>query len=394
MDETLHNDKQQQLDDGTANNAQRANTIEPPALIPLNTGTLRSGPGWWLWALAMLLALAAAAGSGYLWQLDELQRQQHSQQQSQQSQALAAAQQQLQQQSQAVAQLQATLQRGAASSQQRLERLQQQLRAQDLQLSSLQKRLLSLSITDRADWLLAEAEYLMRLANQRLLMGKELGGARDLLAAADAIVLELDDSALYPVRAALADNMAALAAAGNFDLEGRYLRLQALADRAAQLRLFKQPVFAPPAPEVVTEQGWQQGAERGLQAALTKLNGYISYQLRDQSYRPAVAPDQEVAVRQNLQLMFEQAQLALLAGKQSFYMQSLQRAQAFLERYYSVDEVAVTAISGAIDELLQTPIERQLPDISSSPRALKSYLQRLHAAPPAPPQSPAPEPGQ
>jgi uroporphyrin-3 C-methyltransferase len=124
------------------------------------------------------------------------------------------------------------------------------------------------------------------------------------------------------------------------------------------------------------------------------MSGYISYRRRDESYRPAVAPDQEVAVRQNLQLMFEQAQLALLAGKQSFYQQSLQRAQDFLQRYYSVDEVAVTAISGAIDELLLQPIERQLPDISSSPRALKSYLQRLHAPPPAATTGQSVEPGQ
>ena len=37
-------------------------------------------------------------------------------------------------------------------------------------LDSHNKRLLSLSSTSREDWLLAEAEYLLRLANQRLLM--------------------------------------------------------------------------------------------------------------------------------------------------------------------------------------------------------------------------------
>jgi len=383
----LPKDKQQQPDSGTDNNKPSTRTVALPKPLPAG----RSGPSWWAWALAMTVALAAAAGSAYLWQHDESQRQQQQQQQL----ALEAARSQTQQQSQTLSQLQQLSQRQQTASQQRIEQLEQQLRGQGQQLDSLQKRLLSLSTTDRADWLLAEAEYLMRLANQRLLMGKELSGARDLLAAADAIVLELDDSALYPVRAALADNMAALAAAGSFDLEGRYLRLAALADRAAQLRLFQQPQFeAPePEPEIAVTDSWQRGVERGIEGALAKISGYISYRRRDQNYRPAVAPEQEVAVRQNLQLLFEQAQLALLAGKQKFYQRSLQRAQDFLQRYYSVDETSATAISSAIGELLLEPIERQLPDISSSPRALKSYLQRLHAPVPAPPVTSDPEPG-
>jgi len=388
----LPNDKQQQTDDGTENRDRSDSVLALPSPVP----TGRSGPGWWLWTMAMALALAAVAGSVYLWQLNESQRQQ----QQQQVRALEAAAAQIQQQSQVVGQLQQSSLRQTASSEQRFEVLEQQLIVQGRQLASVQKRLLSLSTTDRADWLLAEVEYLMRLANQRLLMGKELNGAWELLAAADAIVVELDDNALFPVRQALADNMTALAAAGSFDIEGRYLRLGALADRAAQLRLFQQPLFElpTPAPEVASDDRWQQGIERGVQAALAKISGYISYRRRDQSYRPAVVPEQEVAVRQNLQLMFEQAQLALLAGKQTFYQRSLARAQDFLGRYYSVDETSVRAISAAIDELLLEPIERELPDISSSPRALKSYLQRLHALEPAPAVAPTvasePERGQ
>jgi uroporphyrin-3 C-methyltransferase len=331
--------------------------------------------------LALLIAVVAIGGSGYVWQLSAAQQQQLTTLQAN----TAAAMQRVNQQATQTRELQRQLDRqhDAASADQAV------ATAKIVELQSLyanqQKKLLSLTTTDRDDWLLAEAEYLMRLANQRLLMGKELVGAQALLKAADDIVRELDDRALFTVREALAQDMAALQTAAKFDLEGVYLQLGALAGQVQQLRLIEQPeISAAIDSQDVTDQSrnWQQQLQTGLQAALEKLSRYIKINRRDDMYKPLLAPEYEAAVRQNIRLMFEQAQLATLAGKQQLYLDSLSKAKQWLNDYYTLDASAAAVIVQALDQLMQQQVEVVMPDISASLRALKNYLEAIHSIKP------------
>lgn len=337
----------------------------------------QSGPGW-LWViLSLLLALLAVLASGYLWQLQSVQQQRVLSGQS----GIAGAIQRVDEQADANRALQRQLDRQADEARQQQRRLSAELTGLQGQLAKLQNQLATLSTTDRDDWLLAEAEYLLRLANQRLLMGKEVQGALDLLAAADAIARELDDSALYPVRQALANDMTALRTAARVDIEGLYLQLGALAQQADRLRLFEMPELQLKEPEMPAPQGWQQRLESGLQAAWEKLSHYIQIRRRDEVYQPLLAPEYEAAVRQNLRLMFEQAQMAALSGKQRLYEDSLAKASQWLSNYYRLDQAASAAIIQRVEELSRQPVAVPLPDISSSLRALKTYLDT--ARPPA-----------
>ena len=69
-------------------------------------------------------------------------------------------------------------------------------------------------------WKLAEAEYLLRIANHRLLMERDVPAALQLLKGADQILLEIDDFGFFEVRARLADEMLALGAVRDNDLQG------------------------------------------------------------------------------------------------------------------------------------------------------------------------------
>lgn len=252
--------------------------------------------------------------------------------------------------------------------------LASQIAALQQQLSSQQKKLASLSTTDRDDWLLAEAEYLIRLANQRLLMGKEVAGALDLLSAADDIAKELDDSALYPVRQALANDMAALRSAAKLDIEGIYLQLGALAKQVDQLRLFEMPELQIKSAEMAAPATWQERLDSGLQSAWNRLSSYIQINKRDDVYEPLLAPEYEAAVRQNVRLMFEQAQMAVLSNKQRLYQDSLSKAKDWLNNYYRIDAASTEEQLRQIDELAKLQISVPLPDISGSLRALKSFV--------------------
>jgi uroporphyrin-III C-methyltransferase len=350
---------------------------QPPSPPPLSrsesssASRSKSGPGWIVWVITLLIALAGAAGSAYLWKSAE-------DQQHQLRADVAGAIQRVDEQKGLVRDVRRELDRYEGLLREQRQRNQQQVDQLSQQLASQQKHIRSLSTTDRNDWLLAEVEYLLHLANQRLLMGKEIKGAQQLLNAADEIVRDLNDYALFPVRKALADDMAALHSVGRFDVEGLYLLLEAAAKQADQLRLIAElqlDTTITPMPEA---ENVQQRLEFGVQAALKKLEKYIQYKRRDDIYEPTMAPEFEPAVRQNVRLMFEQAQMALLAGKQPLYDKSLVKAKQWLEKYYTLDQEATAKIVATIGQLQQQRVAVVLPDISGSSNALKDYLDSLH----------------
>lgn len=268
--------------------------------------------------------------------------------------------------------------------------MQQQLRRQQRQLASL-------STLGRDDWLLAEAEYLIRLANQRLLVGKEIVGASDLLEAADDILNQLDDAALYPVRQALVEEIAALNATEHSNIEGLYFQLAALAKQVAQLRWLKPPSWS--ASHTPTKEnnddhrtiatGWRAS----LQSAWRKLQQAVRIQHHDSLYQPDLSPVYTHALQQSLQLLFIQAQTALLLGNQALYDASLSNIAKQLQPYDALNPDAIGRIVSRIEQLQQQTVTMAMPDISTSLRELKAFIdsEPRQSIPAGQPVTPVPE---
>ena len=256
----------------------------------------------------------------------------------------------------------------------RLEQFQTRLEAQ-------QERLSALASADRSDWQLAEAEYFLQLANQRLLLGGDPRTALEQLVAADDIIRHVQDSGLLPARAALAKDIAALKALELVDTEGLYLTLEAVAEQALELHLIE-PVTvqqqATDQPDTTASLG--ERLQYGLRAALRKLDDLVQIRRRDEPYKPLLAPQYEAALQQNIKLAFEQAQVALLLSNQKLYEHSLNKAREALLTYYTVDEHATQIVAQAIAEMSAKQVAMKLPDISQSRRELKAYLNARRVA--------------
>ena len=74
------------------------------------------------------------------------------------------------------------------------------------------ERLGKLPGAERQDWLLAEAEYLLRLASQRLELERDWEGAISMLTAADNVIIETRNPRFDKVRAQIARELMALRA--------------------------------------------------------------------------------------------------------------------------------------------------------------------------------------
>ncbi len=267
---------------------------------------------------------------------------------------------------------------------------------------SLQQVQASLTMEARPDrspdpkaWRLAEVEYLLRIANNRLLMERDTRAADQMLETADAILEELDDYALHDVRAILADERMALANAKTANAQSIFLTLEAIKDALPELPL-KQPEYfevadasgseATEAP--LGEPPTASGAELDSigEALKDRFFGLFEFRTRESvAPRPLIRPEEAIYLELNLRLALERAQLAMLRGNQTLFATSLKTAREWLDEYVDPEHAATQRMAQDLDRLASLDIEQPMPDISGSLARLLE-LQRLRQDPePAPP---------
>lgn len=254
-------------------------------------------------------------------------------------------------------------------------RLSKSIETLESQLTAAREELSRFSSADRDSWLLAEAEYLLRLANQRLIMASDAEAAKALLTSADKVLRQLDNTALHDVRRAVAADLAAVRAVPKIDVEGIYLRLSALVEQAGSLRIFQLPEREE-APLRDQAQSWKDTLREGYEAALEKLSDYIIIRRRDVPMQTLMDPQWEGLVRQNLRMLLEQAQVALLSGNQVLYTESLARARHWVGEFAESDTAAAQALSRELTQLGDEQVSVEMPDLSRSLQALDDAMER------------------
>jgi len=344
----------------TESRAKEPPLLNNPAASVSPVKKISRGPVW----LALFVALFAMAAAGYTyWQLEQFR---------------LTSQAQVKQNEQSYTEsLEGKIQSQMQSQSTRLESsladYRSQLADQENAVAELRARVADsrrqigeITHVSRKSWMLAEAEYLLRLANQRLIMEHESTSALALLRSADQILQDVDDINLHRVRAEIAKEMAALRATSGVDVEGAFLALAALSDQLVALPLLS-PRSNPDADneEVATITSFQE--------AVTRLEKLVTIRHRQQPVAPLLPPEQHYYVQQNLRLMLEQAQLALLQRKPLLFAQSLKKAEQWVQDYFELNPSS-GALLESLADLKQLQIAPQLPNISKSLVLLKDYL--------------------
>lgn len=240
----------------------------------------------------------------------------------------------------------------------------------------------------RTEWTLAEAEQLLVIANNRLQLARDVRSALVALRGADALLHQLADPNLLPVRRLLAREINALSALEKADVPGISLRLGVLAEGVDRLPLALavrlrettgggSPAAAPAeaasaaaAAAAAEEAGWRAAA-RSLWSDLRAL---VRIRTDVEVQRPLLPPEQQYFARENLRLMLYGAQLALLQGNTAIYRQNLEAADRLLKQFFDLDTQAVAAMQSELDKLKSERIIAELPDISASLESLRRVL--------------------
>ncbi|MFN2328022.1 MAG: uroporphyrinogen-III C-methyltransferase [Chromatocurvus sp.] len=241
------------------------------------------------------------------------------------------------------------------------------------QLERQRAQLDRFSADDRESWLLAEAHYLLRLANQRLTVKADTEVAEALLVSADTILRELDDAGLLEVRRALAADIAAVRAVPRLDLEGVYARLGALVERSDSLLMPALPERHQE-PAAVETDNWRARFHTAYDNALEKLSSYVVFRRRDVPVEALMDPQLEGMGRQNLRMLLEQARIAVLSGNQRVFRESLQRARSWISQFFDSEGQAARAMMRELGDLEATPVSVEIPDASQTLQAMQAVM--------------------
>ncbi len=233
--------------------------------------------------------------------------------------------------------------------------------------------------TSGEDWLLAEAEYLIRLGSQRVMMEADPEGAIALYEAADTIVRDAEGVVAFELRQALAADIVSLKGVSDLDVDGLFVKISALINQIDLLKHRQlQYIAVENADPVEKPQNLLARLVQFAASAGDRLSGLVDYRTEGGVVTPILPPKEEYYLRQNLVMKLQLAQLGLLRSDQRIFSASLQETSEWIDRYFDREDGTTKAVQETISAISLVNIEREMPDVSASLREVRKLLARFH----------------
>ncbi|HEJ9095897.1 uroporphyrinogen-III C-methyltransferase [Serratia odorifera] len=324
-----------------------------------------SGP--LLGAIAIVLVIALGAGGYY-----------HTHQQAQ---ALIAANQTLQQQLSALKQsqqqeknaLEGLLQQQGKT----LDAADREQNSLARQLTELQEKVATISGSDAKTWLLAQADFLVKMAGRKLWSDQDITTAAALLKSADASLADMNDPSLLEVRRAITEDVSTLSTVSQVDFDGIILKVNQLSNQVDNLRLADNDSDEAPMDEDSTELSsslseWRQNLSKSWHNFMAD---FITIRRRDTSAEPLLAPNQDIYLRENIRSRLLVAAQAVPRHQNETYKQSLETISTWVRAYFDTTDPATKAFLEELDALSQQPVSMDVPQQLKSQPLLEKLMQ-------------------
>ena len=329
--------------------------------------------------IALIIALVSILLSiaHYIWQQQQTSAQflalnQQNQQAIQQSQAelksslTAEFNRQLQQQQRTTSQSQKSAKQAHINSDTQL----QQLTAQISQLKQ--------QASQPSDWLIHEAEYLVRVAARTMWLERDTKAAINLLRDADDRLKELDQPKFLPVRALINEDIESLALMPTLQNQDAILTLMALNKQVPTLTLagvnLAEALNTTKEDVALSDNidDWQENLAKTWHQF---LNDFITVRRRAGMVEPLMTPDQQKNLQQNLSLKIQLVQWAASEQKEGIYQKTLLDIQQWLNKFYDMSLPTNKSFYKSIEQLKQQTIYYDYPSDLRSLSAIKRLLQ-------------------
>lgn len=222
----------------------------------------------------------------------------------------------------------------------------------------------------RGDWLVADAEYLLSVANERLHLVGDIKTTLLAMEAADQRLRESGDPGVFKVREAVAKEMDTLKQVDNLDIVGLSAKLIALGEKVSGI-----PLILPHAgrideikqqPSKQDEQVSNEKTGDFFGEALSDLKDLVKVTHSDRAVTAVLLPEEATLIRQSLQMKLEMARAALIQRNQSLYQKNLDAALSWLSENFNTEMAETKTMVSEIQKLKDVPLAVEFPDISES----------------------------
>jgi uroporphyrin-3 C-methyltransferase len=249
-----------------------------------------------------------------------------------------------------------------------------QLKLLTAQVSQLEQQV---SQRQPSDWLVHEAEYLVRVAARTMWLEQDTKAAIGLLRDADNRLKTLNQPKFLPVRALINEDIETLALMPTLKNQEAILTLMALNKQIATLELAG--VNLAEALDQTKEDftlsddigDWQENLAKTWQKF---LKDFITVRRRSGMVEPLMSPEQQQNLKQNLSLKVQLVQWAASEQKAEVYQQTLLDIQQWLNGYFDMESPVNKRFYQAIEQLKQQTIHYDYPSDLRSLTAIKHIL--------------------
>ena len=245
------------------------------------------------------------------------------------------------------------------------------------QLDELQQKVAVISGSDAKTWLLAQADFLVKLAGRKLWSDQDVTTAAALLKSADASLADMNDPSLIGARRAITDDIATLSAVSQVDYDGMILKGNQLANQIDNLRLADNNDDDSPMDSDSDELSssiseWRVNLQKSWQ---NFMDSFITVRRRDETAVPLLAPNQDIYLRENIRSRLLVAAQAVPRHQEETWKQSLDNVSTWVRAYYDTDDATTKAFLDEVDKLSQQSITMTVPETLQSQALLEKLMQ-------------------
>ncbi|WP_308085006.1 uroporphyrinogen-III C-methyltransferase [Neisseria polysaccharea] len=266
-----------------------------------------------------------------------------------------------------------------AAMQSELDRLGDNVKTNAEQISTAQKAYRELT-KGRADWLADEAEAMLDMAAQQLVLTGNIQAAVGVLEHIDSRLSRFDQAELLPIKQAVGSDLAELKNRPYADISGTALRLDRLEAAVSGLPLILEGVLKPGVQaknEAPASSWWQDAWGKSLEA----LKGLVEIRRLNNNDAMLISPEQAYFVRENLRLRLLGARTALMQRNSEIYQGDLSSAEAAVRQYFDAKSPATQSWLKELAELKALDVRVSADDgLKASLNAVRAYLDGARAA--------------
>ena len=306
--------------------------------------------------IVLLVAVACAVAGFYFW----TEQQQQKDISEQQAQALLSLDRQLQKiiestDSNAVL---------AISNSQQLQQMDEQIKLTE----TISQQAMEVVNRNQRGWALAEIDYLLRMAHQRIEVARDITGAIAALKGADARLVQLADLSLFKIRKQLAKDISSLNAIHQADVNGISLAIDQVITYLPELpfKSVKDEVREQISEDEVQKETKPEEEQSFAEYVVDAVIELGDIKIHPHEIEAASSVQQQIQIEQLLRTYLLSARLAALRFDQQQFLHEISQADEIVRNHYDENDNRVQQLKKILSDYSALQLSPDLPELTKA----------------------------